>query len=103
MYIVVIAWLYVVLLMAFTERSITAGVLTFLLMGLAPCALLVWLFGSPGRNRAKRLQKLQHMSEAEPDTPPVLIVTDDPTESVPDKKMHQHDRADTKADQGKLP
>lgn len=102
MYIVVIAWFYVVLLMAFTEASITAGVLTFVFMGLAPCALLVWLFGGPSRNRAKRLQKLQHMAAVEADPAPELSVTDDLPESVSDKNMHQHDRADAKTDQGKL-
>ncbi len=91
MYIVVIAWFYVVLLMAFTEASITAGVLTFVFMGLAPCALLVWLFGGPARNRAKRLQKLQHMAEDARDSQPEASATDAPHESVPDKKMHQHD------------
>ena len=40
MYIVAIGWLYVTVLMAATERSVTAGVLTFLAYGLAPLALL---------------------------------------------------------------
>lgn len=51
MYIVAIAWLYVTVLMAATERSITAGVLTFLAYGLGPLALLLWLFGGPRRRR----------------------------------------------------
>jgi len=51
MYIVVIAWLYVTLLMAFTESSITAGILTFLFYGLLPCALFVWIVGTPQRRR----------------------------------------------------
>ncbi len=51
MYIVAIAWLYVTVLMAATERSVTAGVLTFLAYGLAPLALLLWLFGGPRRRR----------------------------------------------------
>ena len=51
MYIVAIAWLYVTVLMAATERSVTAGVLTFLAYGLVPLALLLWLFGGPRRRR----------------------------------------------------
>jgi len=51
MYIIAIAWLYVTLLMAATEPSITAGVLTFVFYGLLPCGLLLWLLGTPQRKR----------------------------------------------------
>jgi hypothetical protein len=51
MYIVAIAWIYITLLMAFTEASITAGVLTFLFYGLFPCALFIWIMGTPQRRR----------------------------------------------------
>lgn len=51
MYIVAIAWLYVTLLMALTEPSVTGGVLTFLFYGLFPCALFLWLLGTPQRRR----------------------------------------------------
>lgn len=53
MYIVVIAWLFVILMMAITEKNITAGVLTFFFYGFAPCALLLWLIGTPQRRRNK--------------------------------------------------
>ncbi len=52
MYIIAIGWLYVVLMMAFTETSITAGVMTFLFYGLAPLAVFLWLFGTPQRRRS---------------------------------------------------
>ncbi|MBI5789844.1 MAG: hypothetical protein HZA63_00045 [Rhodocyclales bacterium] len=51
MYVVAIGWLYVTLLMAATEPNLTAGVLTFAFYGLAPLALLLWLFGTPQRRR----------------------------------------------------
>jgi len=51
MYIVAIAWLYVTLMMALTESSVVAGVLTFVFYGLLPCALLLWLAGTPQRRR----------------------------------------------------
>jgi len=54
MYIVAIAWLYVVLMMAITERSVVAGVMTFLFYGLAPLALFLWLVGTPQRRRNRR-------------------------------------------------
>jgi hypothetical protein len=53
MYIVAIAWLFVTILMALTERSVTAGLLTFLLYGLAPLVLFWWIVGTP-RRRARR-------------------------------------------------
>jgi biotin transporter BioY len=56
MYIVAIAWLYVTLMMALTEPSLTAGVLTFLFFGLLPCALLLWIVGTPQRRRNKSAQ-----------------------------------------------
>ncbi len=64
MYIIAIAWLYVVTLMAATEKTIAAGVLTFLFYGLLPCALLLWLLGVKHR-RYKRNQQLlnEHMHD----------------------------------------
>ncbi len=62
MYIVAIAWLYVTLLMAFTESSFTAGILTFLFYGLLPCALFIWIVGTPQRRR-NRLRAAQRVGE----------------------------------------
>jgi hypothetical protein len=57
MYIVAIAWLYVTVLMAATEPSLVAGILTFVFYGLLPCALILWLFGTPQRRRRKLAQE----------------------------------------------
>lgn len=54
MYIIAIAWLYVVILMAVTEKSVTAGLLTFIFYGLLPCALLLWLLGAKHRRRYRK-------------------------------------------------
>ncbi len=54
MYIIAIGWLYVVMLMALTESSVVAGLLTLAFYGLAPLALFLWLFGTPARRRRKR-------------------------------------------------
>ena len=70
MYIVAIAWLYVTVLMAATEASVTAGVLTFLCYGLLPCALFVWIFGAPQRKRNRQKAEAQSALEqhfGEPD------------------------------------
>lgn len=53
MYIVAIGWLYITILMAMTETSVIAGVLTFVFYGAAPLALLLWIFGMPTRRRRR--------------------------------------------------
>lgn len=51
MYIVAIAWLYVVVLMAATESSWVGAVMTLLFYGLLPLSILLFLFGTPERRR----------------------------------------------------
>ncbi|MFL6692420.1 MAG: hypothetical protein ACJ8GO_05620, partial [Ramlibacter sp.] len=51
------AWLYVVLMMAVAEAASRNGTLlgaivTFVLYGLAPIVLVVYIMGTPGRKRA---------------------------------------------------
>ncbi|SPA24412.1 hypothetical protein [Cupriavidus taiwanensis] len=53
MYIVAIGWLYVALMMAITEHNVVAGVATFLMYGVAPVALVLYILGTPGRRRRK--------------------------------------------------
>ncbi len=57
MYLVVIAWLYVVLMMSVAEATNTTGtllgaIITFFLYGLGPVALVVYLMGAPARSKA---------------------------------------------------
>lgn len=59
MYIVAIAWLYVALMMAITENSLPGAVLSFVFYGLLPCALLLWIIGTPQRKRNKLRQTAQ--------------------------------------------
>lgn len=53
MYIVAIAWLYVTVLMALTETSFIAGVVTFLLYGALPLSIALYLMGTPLRRKAR--------------------------------------------------
>ena len=55
MYIVAIAWLYVAILMAATEATLVAGLLTLLFYGVAPLALFLWLFHRALRHNAAGL------------------------------------------------
>lgn len=59
MYIVTIAWMYVVILMAATEKSFTAGLLTFTFYGALPCALFLWILGVKHRRHHKNKQLLK--------------------------------------------
>jgi hypothetical protein len=75
MYLIVIAWLYVTLLMALAEAFSTQGtvlgaIITFLLYGVLPMSLVVYIMGTPLR-RKDRLRKTDLETEAsglEPDT-----------------------------------
>jgi len=56
MYIVIIAWLYVTLMMAVAEATNSNGtvlgaIFTFLLYGVLPLALVVYLLNTPARRR----------------------------------------------------
>lgn len=60
--IVVIAWLYVVLMMAVaegmsTQGSVLGAIITFLLYGALPIALVVYVMATPARKRARRARE----------------------------------------------
>jgi len=57
MYIIAIAWIYVVLMMSIVETSIVAGVMTFLLYGALPVSILCYLAGSPRRRRKRTTEQ----------------------------------------------
>ncbi|MDO4231547.1 MAG: hypothetical protein Q4D19_05390, partial [Lautropia sp.] len=59
MLIVIIAWMYVVILMALTEHSFIAGLMTFLLYGLLPLGTVVYLLNTPARRARKKLAEQQ--------------------------------------------
>ncbi len=58
MYIVAIGWLYVAMLIALSAQSVAGGVLSFLVYGLFPSALMLWLGGSKARRQRRRHQEL---------------------------------------------
>ena len=63
MLIVAIAWVYVVGLMALTEPSIVAGIVTFLFYCVLPLGTLVYIAGS-GKRKARRRAAEQAAREA---------------------------------------
>jgi len=88
MYIIAIGWLYIIVLMAATEKSLVAGVLTLVFYGLAPLALFLWVFGSPGRRRAEARKRLPQ--QPVPDSTSAVVVGD---------LLSDVDRGDAKHDQ----
>lgn len=66
MYIVAIAWLYVLLMVSIMQPTVFRGIVTFVGAGLAPLALLLWLVGTPARRR-HREQQAQAEGSAEPE------------------------------------
>lgn len=59
MYLVAIGWIYVVVMMAVAEATgsngtVLGAMVTFVLYGILPLALVMYLMGTPGRRRARR-------------------------------------------------
>lgn len=59
MYLVAIAWIYVVLMMSVAEATSPQGtvlgaIFTFLLYGLLPLSIVLYIMGTPSRRRALR-------------------------------------------------
>ena len=70
-YIIAIAWLYVVILMAVFQPTFFAALGTLIGYGILPLALFVWIVGTPQRRRtraAKNARNSMPMGE-QPDTP----------------------------------
>lgn len=69
MHIVAIAWIYVVLMMAITERSVVAAIMTFLLYGVLPSAIILYIGGSRARRRRRALAQQPKPAAVPPDEP----------------------------------
>lgn len=70
MYIVVIAWLYVAVLMAVAEATHSAGtllggIMTFVLYGVLPLGLVLYVMGTPARRRAIKAQESAELQAAQ--------------------------------------
>ena len=62
MHLVIIAWLYVALMMAVAEATNSTGtvlgaIFTFLLYGLLPLGLVIYIMGTPARRRARQARE----------------------------------------------
>ncbi|MGG7605961.1 hypothetical protein [Massilia sp. BKSP1R2A-1] len=68
MWIVAVAWVYVVVLMAATEPTIVHGLMTFLFYCAVPLSILLYLTG--GKRRRARREALAKRKAAEQESGP---------------------------------
>ena len=85
MYVVVIAWLYVVLMASVAEAvnstgTVLGAIITFLLYGILPLGIVVYIFGTPGRKRLLHARAIAERAEAdkERDAASLVIAADTP-------------------------
>lgn len=92
MYLVVIGWLYVTLLMAIAEASAEQGsllgaIVTFVLYGLLPMSIVLYILGTPGRKRALRARHQAEMAAwtaaQQPPASPPSEQADAPAQTAP--------------------
>jgi hypothetical protein len=73
MWIVAIAWIYVTLMMALAEATSPQGTVlgaffTFVLYGVGPLALVLYLLGAPARRKAILRAEREALSREQPDS-----------------------------------
>ena len=73
MYLVIIAWMYVVLMMSVAEATNSSGtvlgaIVTFFLYGVGPAGLLAYLMGTPARKRAIKKREVEELAAAHANT-----------------------------------
>jgi len=89
MYLIVIGWIYVVLMMSVAEATNSTGtvlgaVITFVLYGVLPAALVAYLMSAPARNRAikkSNADELARQAASQPPTAALIPPLDSPNGS----------------------
>lgn len=98
MYLIVIAWMYVVLMMSVAEATNSNGTIfgalvTFVLYGVVPVTLVVYLMGAPARSKAiKQREAEAHAARMAGEHP--LASTEMPLSVQPDAGSHAAGRAE---------
>ncbi len=81
MYIIAIAWLYFVIMMAIVSDSIVVGLLRFVFLGAIPAGLLLWM-----ALRRRQAQNEIIKEKAEAQSPNELDATPESQPTTPDSK-----------------
>ncbi len=85
MYIVALAWIYVVSMVSIMQPTVLKGVVTFVGTGLLPLALFLYLMGTPQRRRnLRRAQEADNTAGAVVTAEPTRDALDSAPNSAPD-------------------
>jgi len=57
LYLIAIAWIYVVLMMSLSESSLIAGIMTFIFYCIIPLSLVLYILSSPARKRQRKQEE----------------------------------------------
>jgi hypothetical protein len=73
MYLTAIAWMYVVLMMAIAEGtssngSVLGAFFTFVLYGVLPLSIVLYVMAAPARRARRRLPQLRALPSSNPDS-----------------------------------
>jgi len=87
-YLVAIAWLYVALMMAVAEATHSNGtvlgaIVTFLLYGLLPTALVLYVMGTPLRRKARLAREAAEWQAMQAQLPPGPSISPDASGHAP--------------------
>jgi biotin transporter BioY len=63
MHIAAVGWIYVVLMMSIVEESFVAGIMTFLLYGVLPVTIIIYIGGTGKRRRRREQERQREMQE----------------------------------------
>ncbi len=63
MHIAAVGWIYVTLMMAITEETVVAGIMTFFLYGVLPTVIILYVGGSGQRRKRREQQQWQARQE----------------------------------------
>ncbi len=102
MYLTVIAWIYVVLMMSIAEATSTTGtvlgaIMTFLLYGVLPLAVVMYLMGTPSRRRAIKAREREEALEHQKTQAATAAAASFEASSQPDAGSHAAGAAGTTA------
>ena len=103
MYLIAIGWIYVVLMMSVAEATNTTGtvlgaVVTFVLYGMLPVALVVYLMGAPGRNRALKKREADVRAQQADSLTPTAAEPTGENSRPPDTGSHTASGSDPVSD-----
>ena len=93
MYLIAIAWIYVVLMMAAAEATssqgtVLGGVFTFLLYGVMPLSIVLYIFATPARKRSIKDREAREAATSAATHPPEALAAHTAASATPDGSRH---------------